>query len=382
MTAGQGSTRPLSKRLFARAAIRLERLWDDYRARSFADDPVKAFRIVSFIGHGGAEDAVVRGRVVDGHEPAEAVEGESVWAALKRNVARFRTNELPDVPLRIRVDDAEVETRTDGEGYFDLRLDADLGPDDAPWTTGEARLAEPYRGIDTPHDTYIKLRVPGPDANVAIVSDVDDTLLDSGATNPLQMIRRTMTGSALTRRPVPGGPALYRALAGGASGGEENPFFYISSSAWNLHGFLTAFLRHNDFPTGPLMLRDLLGTDANRTHSTMKRQHIDEVIDVHERLPVVLFGDSGQHDPQIYAEVVEENPDRIVAAYIRDVDAGPDDEGLEDLSDRYGVDADVPFLLAKDSTAIAEHAAAQGLLAEEDIAAVKAAEEAARGPLS
>ena len=73
------------------------------------------------------------------------------------------------------------------------------------------------------------------------------------------MIRKTVTGSALTRTPFPGAADLYRDLAG-----EVNPVFYVSSSPWNLHAFMVAFLKHRGFPMGPVLLRDLIGTSDGR----------------------------------------------------------------------------------------------------------------------
>ena len=99
--------------------------------------------------------------------------------------------------------------------------------------------------------------VPAPDARFGIVSDVDDTVLQTGVQRLGQMLRQTFTGSALTRTSFPGAPELYRDLAGAA-----NPVFYVSSSPWNLHAFLIAFLRHQRLPLGPVLLRDLLGTAA------------------------------------------------------------------------------------------------------------------------
>ena len=45
-----------------------------------ADRTPTDFRIECYLGHGGAEGVVVRGRVVDDPEPSEAVEGERVHA--------------------------------------------------------------------------------------------------------------------------------------------------------------------------------------------------------------------------------------------------------------------------------------------------------------
>jgi phosphatidate phosphatase APP1 len=36
-------------------------------------------------------------------------------------------------------------------------------------------------------------------------------------------------------------------------------------------------------------------------------------------LKFILIGDSGQHDAQLYAQLSESHPDRVLAVYIRDV---------------------------------------------------------------
>ena len=166
------------------------------------------------------------------------------------------------------------------------------------------------------------------------------------------MVVQTLTGSALTRTAFPGAPELYRDLAGAA-----NPVFYVSSSPWNLHTFLLAFLRHRGFPLGPLLLRDLLGTRAGREQ---KHERIREILDLHPDLSFVLLGDSGERDPEIYAAIVGEYPDRILAVYIREVRLDPGDGRVEEVSDDWG--SDVPFVLAADSDAVRRHATGLGLL--------------------
>jgi phosphatidate phosphatase APP1 len=182
------------------------------------------------------------------------------------------------------------------------------------------------------------------------------------------MTVRTFTGSELTRTAMQGAPELYRALARGRSGSDDNPVFYVSSSPWNLHGFLAAFLEHRDFPLGPLLLRDLLGTGERRTHATGKLASIKEILEVHPELRFVLLGDSGQHDPEIYAEAVRLYPGRILAVYIREVRLDPLDGRVETVRESW--DETVPFVLAADSAAIARHAAELGLIGADAAATV------------
>jgi phosphatidate phosphatase APP1 len=295
---------------------------------------------------------VVRGRVLDDVAPAEAVEGEGVRAAALRMLRHFTTDELPGVPLRVTVGNTSVEVASDDEGYFLARLHPEPEALTSPWTRGTVQLAGHYRGTTGPHTTHVDVLVPGPDARFGVISDVDDTILETGVQRVGHMVRQTLTGSAITRTPFTGAPELYRDLAAGA-----NPFFYVSSSPWNLHAFLVAFLRHRDFPLGPVLLRDLVG---GRTGREPKHVRIHEILELHPDLSFVLIGDSGERDPQIYADVVRSHPDRVLAVYIREVRLDPGDGRVEHVTDAW--DHDVPFVLAADSDAVRQHAAGLGLL--------------------
>lgn len=294
----------------------------------------------------------MRGRVLDDPPRSEAVEGEGVGAAVRRSLRDFLTDELPGVPLRVSVAGAVVEVVTDADGYFLARCRPDADKLASPWTQGTVELGGEYRGTTGPCTTPLEVRVPGPDARLGIVSDIDDTILETGVQRAGQMIRSTLTGSALTRVPFPGAAELYRDLEAGV-----NPVFYVSSSPWNLHAFVLAFLRHRGFPMGSVLLRDLLGTAAGGEEKTGR---IREILDLHPRLPFVLIGDSGERDPEIYADIVRTYPGRILAVYIREVRLDPGDGRVERVSGAWT--HDVPFVLAADSDAVRRHAGELGLL--------------------
>jgi phosphatidate phosphatase APP1 len=330
----------------------LESAWDGARLRLAGTRTPVDLRIEAYLGHGGDEGVVVRGRVLDDPTPSEAVEGEGVRDAVLRTVRHFLTDDLPGVPLRVTVGDACVDTSTDDDGYFTLRLHPDPGRLTTPWTTGTVELGGEYRGLDREISTPLEVLVPSGDARFGVVSDVDDTILETGVQRIGLMLRQTFTGSALTRTPFPGAAELYRDLAA-----DLNPVFYVSSSPWNLHPFLLAFLRHRRFPMGPVLLRDLLGTAAGREQ---KHGRIQEVLDLHPQLAFVLIGDSGEEDPEIYADIVRANPGRVLAIYIREVRLDPGDGRVEEVSSDWA--EDVPFVLAADSDAVRRHAVQLGLL--------------------
>ena len=327
-----------------RLAVAIERTWDRVRLRG--DRAPAHFRIEPYIGHAGPAGAFVRGRVLDNPLGSEAVDGEGVGAAVRRTVGHFLTNDLPGVPLTVTVAGVSAETVTDSEGYFHVRVPTTPEALESPWTRGSVELRGDYRGTTGPRSAPVDVRVPGAGARFGILSDVDDTILQTGVQRAGRMVLQTLTGSALTRTPFPGAAELYRDLAAGV-----NPVFYVSSSPWNLHSFLVEFLRHRGFPLGPVLLRDLLGTWAGREQ---KHDRIREVLDLHPDLPFVLLGDSGEHDPQIYADIVRDYPDRILAVYIREVRLDPGDGRVEEVSDAWG--SEVPFVLAADTDVVRRHA--------------------------
>ncbi|MET0767836.1 MAG: phosphatase domain-containing protein [Aeromicrobium sp.] len=328
----------------------IERFLESAHVLSSRSTPT-SFRIESYGGHGGPAGAVVRGRVLDNQEPSRAAEGEGAGAAVRRSVQNFLTRELPGVPLRVEIGGVTVETASDDDGYFLVRVpvEAPLAP---PWATGTVALRGEYRGLSAAPAAPVEVRVPDPAARFGIISDIDDTVIETGVQRVGQMVLQTFTGSELTRVAFPGAAALYRDLAAGV-----NPVFYVSSSPWNLHAFLTAFLDHHDFPRGPVLLRDLLGTGAGREE---KHGRIREILQLHPDLSFVLIGDSGEKDPEIYADIVRSHPGRILAVYIREVRLDPGDGSVERVTQTWG--PDVPFVLAADSSAVREHAEAHGLL--------------------
>jgi phosphatidate phosphatase APP1 len=111
------------------------------------------------------------------------------------------------------------------------------------------------------------------------------------------------------------------------------PFFYVSSSPWNLYGFIAEFMEMNGIPHGPMFLKDY-GIDRNqfirKGHEEHKLQAIERVLAFYPRMRFLLIGDNGQRDVSVYAQAVRDYGDRVAAVFIRDIDgscrSGP--EGL------------------------------------------------------
>lgn len=116
----------------------------------------------------------------------------------------------------------------------------------------------------------------------------------------------------------------YRLLAHAHTPKEEpNPFFYVSSSEWNLYDYILKFTVVRELPPGVFLLSplkrfsELLKTGQNR-HSG-KFMRISRILKAFPKQKFILLGDSSQQDPYIYASIIDHFPGRIHAVYIRDV---------------------------------------------------------------
>ena len=235
-----------------------------------------------------------------------------------------------------------------------------------------AQLPLPFRLPLQPVQAGAKVLVPPPEAEFGVISDLDDTVFETSATNVLKMLARTLLSNAHSRLPFMGVADFYRHLQTGRTGRPDNPFFYVSSSPWNLFDVLDDFLSIHKMPTGPLLLRDLSIARPQTTpppgvvgsaaiHFAHKLHEIDDLLTTYAHLPFVLLGDSGQEDVRIYREVVRRHPGRIRAIYIRDVQVpvrallvGPVAEELKTEG--------VPMLLVPDYAVAAAHAVSIGLI--------------------
>ena len=124
-----------------------------------------------------------------------------------------------------------------------------------------------------------------------IISDIDDTILQSDVTEPMKLFYNTVFQTPENRKPTPGTQEFYQTLHRGFNN-DQNPFFYISNSPWTLYRRLCTFIQHKQFPLGPILLRNL--TLAELQNSMHKKTTITRILEDFPHLPFVLIGDSGR----------------------------------------------------------------------------------------
>lgn len=316
-------------------------------------------QLVIFRSFGTELRALVRGRVLEASALERSLPEDSRWRNVRRMLRRFNSRELPEAQVRAHIGEHAVLGVTDDEGYFELELAPGRGS--RGWLQTELEVvAAAVRGL-VPVRASGELLVPDAQAELGVISDIDDTVLQTHVTQKLKMMWVTLSGSAYTRAPFEGTSELYRALAAGASGRGNNPVFYVSKSPWNLYDFLVDFLEHHGMPRGPLLLRDIGLREAPPLDH--KSAALRLLFDTYPALPFVLVGDSGERDAEIYVETAQRYPGRVRAIYIRDLD-GSHADGASALELRARASSSGAALLwvAHASQAL-EHARILGLVA-------------------
>lgn len=265
--------------------------------------------ISPYRGFGRGREMLIRGRLLREKQITRATAAEPLWKNLLNTWRRFESDEIAGAKVRVSYRDALVETVTNREGHFQVRLEPREIAQHLLWH--EVACEAP----DHRATSIGRVLLPAA-AEFGVISDIDDTIVQTGATSLVTMIRSVINNAA-ARLPFEGVADLYRALHR-----DRNPIFYVSSSPWNLYELLEDFMSIQAIPLGPMFLQDW-GLDRDTfimdPHERHKLAQIQLLLEYYPDLRFVLIGDSGQKDPEIYLRVMQLHPQRVIAAFIRDV---------------------------------------------------------------
>lgn len=332
-------------------------------------------RIVPYLGYGTPERLLVLARAVRGSGPRTPGPSDSAWRNALNMLRRLRPDPIPRARVRAAVGATSFDLAADEEGFVRawVALPTPLRAGGlVPITFALLDAVDEAPSAPIVQATGESL-VPHHEAELGVISDIDDTIVWSNVTRKLRMLSMLMRSNARIRKPFKGVAAFYRALHEGASGDARNPVFYVSSSPWNLYIPLVDFLQFQQLPRGPLMLRDFgdhllfRGVEAH----AHKRRRIEKVFETYPDVPFVLIGDSGERDPEIYAELVGAHSGRVRTIYIRNVTPDPARvAAVEELATqvhRSGAE----LVLVADSEGAAVHAAARGYIDAASLAQIR-----------
>lgn len=349
----------------------LDRIEDSFDRTKFAIrkklDLIKPVMIVPYLGYGNDQAATLMGRVLEDTGMVTPSPDDSIWKNIVASAKRIGSREIPFVRIQAVFQGKAYTVQTDEEGYFSVSLAVDdtlLEPSTA-WYPVQLRLLDEVVEDQGEVVATGEVMIPDLQSDFGVISDIDDTVLVSDVGRLLQMFRRAFLQNATARLPFPGVAEFYEALRVGSLEKSHNPLFFVSSSPWNFYDLLTDFFDLQDIPKAPIMLRDLGISDTmfiKEGHGTHKLGNIRAILDTYPSLNFVLIGDSSQHDPEIYHQIVHEYPDRILAIYIRDVTPDARDLQISSMGDALqGHKVDLVY--CKHTEDAARHAIEKHLLA-------------------
>lgn len=150
---------------------------------------------------------------------------------------------------------------------------------------------------------------------LSVISDIDDTIKVTNVLDRGEMLANTLYRPL---RSVRGMPELYRELEK-----RKAVFHYVSGSPWQLYEPLTQLLTAQRFPRGPLHLRRFRLLDVSSLSDLSepigKPAEIESLLAEFPRRRFLLFGDSGERDPEYYGEVARKYPRQIAGVFIRNI---------------------------------------------------------------
>lgn len=276
-------------------------------------------RLEVFLVMGNGSQVFLKGRVMEAYRQSRPSEKKSALQNMLATIRRYAGSSVPDAKVQVQYGSYGAELTADSEGIFEFLLH--LSDLEAPPPKTIRLSLVPEEGL-VPEKAWVEEVVqqvvkPSPRA---VISDIDDTVIISKATNLGEKLWLSVSKNAYTRRPFPGVSEFYRLLT--VDG--EYPVFYVSSSDWNLFDLIRDFLTYRNIPIGPILLKDShvnlrniwKSGGGNHDHKLEKIRFLMEFFPEQQFL---LIGDSGQHDPELYAEVIRDFPGRIEAVFIRRV---------------------------------------------------------------
>ncbi|WP_074409603.1 MULTISPECIES: App1 family protein [Aquimarina] len=328
----------------------------------------KALRINTYLGYGTNSIFRATGRALE-DENIDFSTNQSIFKTLRNIYRQLESDEIRDISIALKLPNGQViETRTDLEGYYNLELDIPTLSnhiDENGWITYSVsyKKENTHKEISNKNIFKSQMLVPSDQAEFAIISDIDDTIIHTGVASLFKwrVIANTLFKNFDKRTAIEGTVKFCKKLHLGTKGSPVNPFFYVSNSPWNLYDYLSAFFNKHHFPKGPILLRDFR-TPFDKTPKPKvphKQSEIVNLLTMYPHFKFILIGDSGEKDADIYTKIAEQYPGRILAIYLRNVKHRRKEKRIKKIIHSFTVS---PILLVHSYDEAIKHAQESGFI--------------------
>src|SRR5918994_3221836 len=172
------------------------------------------FHIAAYRGYGGDGRVLILGRVLQNEGLTQADPSHSKLRNLFSMLKRLESDPQPHARVRARWPGGTRELVADNEGFIREWVAMDTN-DLSGWGQLTLELTtSPSMPAEAP------FLVPATTASYGVISDMDDTVLQSHVTDFIRAAGMVLLENALTRLPFPGVAAFYRALECGRTGND------------------------------------------------------------------------------------------------------------------------------------------------------------------
>ncbi|MET0570153.1 MAG: phosphatase domain-containing protein [Pedobacter agri] len=321
----------------------------------------KSVSVKIYHGYGHKNNLVVYGHVFKRKAKAAQIFSNNIFVNIVHLFKLFVLKPYPFVRVRLQFFDQTIDNKTEHGGFFKFEWKA-IQDVEAGWHFVKVEAIDENDNILSSSEG--KVYIPHI-TQYAFISDIDDTVMISHSATIGRRLRELFNKNPRTRKTFPDAAKHYQQLAlSHTNRNQPNPFFYVSSSEWNLYDYLLETFRFNKLPDGAFLLNTLKRwSDLVKTGKTGhegKLLRVMRILDAFPNQKFVFFGDNSQQDPTIYTSIVEKYPDNIAAVYIRNIRPEKEEE-TQNLLQKVKA-KNVSALLFNDSSEAIEHSKSIGLI--------------------
>lgn len=226
---------------------------------------------------------------------------------LMNRLKPFMHNPSVDTPVTLFFyNDQQSQSRTtitNESGHFNVRAALDFVPthvrvlaNESLSVTDEVKIIEP--------------------AGVSLISDIDDTIKHSAIASGAKEVFWNTFIREFNDLTIQGVREWYGRLYDMGVG-----IHYVSNAPWQLYPQLKLYFKMAGLPNGSFHLKQYSGMLQGIFEPTAerKRMSLEKIMGDFPERKFILVGDSGEADLEVYTELVQQNPGRILGVFIRDV---------------------------------------------------------------
>ncbi|SEB21780.1 App1 family protein [Pedobacter hartonius] len=279
-----------------------------------------SFSVQIYRGYGHTNNLVVYGHAFKYRAKSTQNFSDNLFVNIRYLFRLFLLKPYPWAKVNLIFNDQVISQITEYDGFFKFEWKA-VQNISAGWHQVKVELTDDVGNVLAVNtgDVYVPHIT-----QYAFISDIDDTVMVSHSATIGRRLRELFIKNPRTRKTFPDVARHYNFLSLSHTDAEHpNPFFYVSSSEWNLYDYLMETFSYNKLPEGAFLLnqikrwKNLIKT--GKTGHEGKLIRVMRILDVFPNQKFVFFGDNSQQDPDIYSAIAIKYPKNIEAIYIRNI---------------------------------------------------------------